>query len=87
MKRNDDGKNNSSELLAICIFMLIGAFGLPISIYQMISHSRSSWVCYSRHGHVLQSIAECKFLVYAGMLVSAVSIVIAVRAALTRYNT
>ena len=86
MKRNEGVKANFNELLGICIFMVIGAVGLPISIYQMISHTSSGWVCYSRHGHVLESIAECRFQVYAGMVLSAASIAIAVRAALVRYN-
>ena len=72
------------QSMAIALFILIGVVGLPAGIYQLIVNIQSGWVCYSKHGHILETVAGCKFNLFAGLLVCTAALVIGLYQALRR---
>lgn len=82
MRKRDDENNN--EFLRICFFILMGVVGVSVSAYELMIDIDNGWKCYSRHGHVLESAAECQFQLFAGFSVSAAALFAGLSAARRR---
>jgi len=77
-------QKDGRKLFAICIYILIGVIGLPVGIHQWIAMTRNGWVCYSKHGHILETVAGCKFNLYSGLFISLAALVIGIHQAWKR---
>ena len=69
-------ENETRKSFAIIIFILIGIIGLPAGIYQLNSRIQNGWICYSKHGHILETVSACKFNLFSGIFISAAALVI-----------
>jgi hypothetical protein len=78
--------NKNNDLLAIGLFVLVGIIGVPLATYQWMSDVNNGWICYSRHGHILESSAECKFQVFAGLMLCTFALMVGLYASWNRFK-
>jgi len=71
-------QSDRRKAFAIFVYLLVGTLGVPLGIYQWIALTRNGWVCYSKHGHVLEAVAACKFNLYAGLFIAAAALAIGI---------
>ncbi len=61
------------------IFLLIGSIGLPIYLYQWWVQSSNGWVCFSRHGNILEYTSVCKTKIFLGLFLTGMALFLSLR--------
>ena len=70
--------SNDRERIAVWIYLLIGVVGLPVYLYQWHVQSHNGWVCYSRHGGILEEPSTCEMQVGIGLALTSMALILAI---------